>query len=243
MTKDPLKTLEKLRPDTHTDELWPQHLQAAERDRIMATSTNPTAPDRHRRGVGTIVLVAAIATAGGIGVAAATGLMPKVFTDTFSGWQSQQYGGGVNPDTAERIASMPGPDGTVFSVFVAHGSDGWRCIAPIFESAADAQQPGPSNFVDLGDYCRPSAVPTEVPEAASPDVFGGGLNFTPVGNDFTYDAGAGEAVRAELRTASGEILPTMLANGRFYAWGPLSLAQPRPTLVGYASDGTVVGVR
>ena len=86
-------------------------------------------------------------------------------------------------------------------------------------------------------------MPTEVPEAASPDVFGGGLNFTPVGNDFTYDAGAGEAARAELRTASGEILPTMLADGRFYAWGPLSLAQPRPTLVGYASDGTVVGVR
>ncbi len=64
MTKDPLTTLEKLRPsDTVSAELWPENVQDAARTRIMATENNIGATKAPRRRVGAIVLVAAICAA------------------------------------------------------------------------------------------------------------------------------------------------------------------------------------
>lgn len=153
--------------------------------------------------------------------------------DLLTAWQSYPDSGGVNPDAAERIASIPGPDGTVMSVFVAHGSDGWRCIAPVFESVADATQSGPSDFTHLGDRCR---------SAIDSGSFGDGAGGEYLPNAVIYDALAGVAVRAELHTAAGEIFPTVLAEGRFWGWfPPQARGSLRPTLFGYAADGTVVG--
>lgn len=48
MTKDPLTTLEKLRPsDTVSAELWPENVQDAARTRIMATENNMGQPKLH----------------------------------------------------------------------------------------------------------------------------------------------------------------------------------------------------
>ncbi|MDZ7913067.1 MAG: hypothetical protein U5O16_14730 [Rhodococcus sp. (in: high G+C Gram-positive bacteria)] len=146
--------------------------------------------------------------------------------------------GGIDPSTAERVGSIPGPDGSLFSVFVAHGADGWRCVAPVFEASADIDKVGPSKFISLGHGCRSND------DLYGADSFGGGAGIMVAGpHEATYDAGAGGAVRAELHTADGKIYPTVLAEDRFYGWIPLSLTFPRPALVGYAADGTVVGTR
>ncbi|ARE34090.1 MULTISPECIES: hypothetical protein [Rhodococcus] len=238
MTKDPLTTLEKLRPsDTVSAELWPENVQDAARTRIMATENNIGATKAPRRRVGAIVLVAAICAAVVVGCAAATGMMPKAFTDMYSGWQTMPgTNGGIDPSTAERVGSIPGPDGTLFSVFVAHGANGWRCVAPVFEASADIDKVGPSKFIGLGHGCRSI-------DLYGADSFGGGAGYEAGPHEATYDAGAGGAVRAELHTTDGQIYPTILAEDRFYGWIPLSLTSPRPTLVGYAADGTVVGTR
>ncbi len=243
MTRDLLATVAKIRPDAHADDLWPKPLQVAERERIMATAVLPVVPPTRRRRTGAVALVAAISAVGGVGVAAAGGLMPKAFTDAYANWLDYPHSSGVNPATAERVASIPGPDGTVFSVFVAHGADGWRCIAPVFESAADAEQPGPVNFTELGDSCVPASNSKTFVDAVGSESFGDGAGFFVDPNGFIYDAAAGAAVRAELHTATGEILPTVLAEGRFYGWGPLPPGSPRPTLVGYDAEGNVIGRR
>ena len=240
MSKDLLTTLEKLRPsDSVSVELWPANVQNAARTRIMATENNIGATKAPRRRVSVIVLVAAICAAGVAGCTAATVMMPKPFTDMYSGWQTMPgTNGGIDPSTAERVGSIPGPDGSLFSVFVAHGADGWRCVAPVFEASADVDKVGPSKFISLGHGCRSSD------DFYGADSFGGGAGIMVAGpHEATYDAGAGGAVRAELHTADGKIYPTVLAEDRFYGWIPLTLTFPRPTLVGYAADGTVVGTR
>ncbi|WP_420879142.1 hypothetical protein [Rhodococcus sp. (in: high G+C Gram-positive bacteria)] len=238
MTRNLLNTLEQMRPDAHADELWPKHRQEAERDRIMATSTAPAVPAVRRRRVGTIALVAAITTAGGIGVAAAGGLMPKAFTDAYSNWRTYPNSSSVDPAAAKRIGSIPGPDGTVMSVFVAHGIDGTRCVAPVFESVADTEQAGPANFTQLMNYCRPDIDTGPFGQGGGGEVgTSGSLTY------FTYDAAAGTAVRAELHTRSGEVLPTVLAEGRFFGWFPMPDGVPMATLVGYDADGNVIGTK
>ncbi|MGO4205424.1 hypothetical protein AB4Z09_27540 [Rhodococcus sp. TAF43] len=247
MTKDLLKTLEAMRPDTGADRLWPQHVQAAEQARIMATTSAPTAPAVRSRRVGAVALTAALFAVGALGAcaAAATGLMPKAFTDHYYFWKEAAPEPGataVDPATAERIASIPGPDGTVFSVFEARGAGSQRCVTSVFESAAGAADPGPSEFTDLGSRCRHDG------EGGFGDgagtmvaTFGdGGSEVLP--KELVYDAVAGTAVRAELCTSTGQVLPTILADGSFFGWFPKpEPGSPRPVLTGYAADGTVVG--
>lgn len=155
MTTDLLKALETMRPDTGANDLWPQHLHVAERDRIMAIGSGPEAPPVRRR-VGAVTITAALFTVAGIGTAAVSGMMPKAFTDHYYFWRDAPALGetAVDPGTAERIASIAGPDGTVFSVFVARGAGGQRCLTALFESTAEATQPVPLEFTDLGGRCR-----------------------------------------------------------------------------------------
>lgn len=248
MTKDLLKTLEAMRPDTEADRLWPQHVQAAEQARIMATTSAPTAPAVRSRRVGAVALTAALFTVAGISAAAASGMMPKTFTDHYYFWKEPGPGAGpgagpVDPATAKRIASIPGPDGTVFSVFEARGAGSQRCVTPVFESAASAEQPGPSEFTDLGSRCRHDDDAGAFGDGAGAMVeYAAGADGERVPTTLTYDAMAGTAVRAELRLSTGQILPTVLADGSFFGWFPwLPAGSPRPVLTGYAPDGTVVG--
>ncbi|MFC4604436.1 hypothetical protein [Rhodococcus kronopolitis] len=247
MTSDPLRTLEALRPDAGAGELWPQHLQAAARARILATTTEPAPAPRPRRRVGAVCLAAALLTAGGLGVAAAAGMMPAAFTDHYSHWRNPPEPGtpAVDPAAAARIGSVPGPDGTVFSVMVAPGADGMRCVTSVFETVASAALPGPDEFIDLGNRCRQG--PEDwgaLGDGAGTFVVGGygeSLGGVPISRGWTYDAAAGTAVRAEIRTNTGQVLPTILADGSFFGWYPTPTAgSPRPVLTGYAVDGTIV---
>lgn len=73
-------------------------------------------------------------------------------------------------------------------------------------------------------------------------MFGAGADGEGVPPTFTFDAVAGAAVRAELRVNSGQVLPTILADGSFYGWFPKPVpGSPRPVLTGYGPDGAVVG--
>jgi len=248
MTKDLLKTLEAMRPDH--DAPWSHDLRAAECARIMATGSEPTAPRVRSRRVATVVTVAALVVAGGVGAAAASGMMPKAFTDHFAHWKSPGPGAGpgatpVDPATAERIGSIPGPDGTVFSVLVARGVGDQRCLASVFESPESAARPGPSEFTDLGSRCRqgPDGIGALGDGAgAMVGMFGTGAGGEVLPTAFVYDAAAGPAVRAELRLSTGQVLPTILADGSVFGWFPTPPAgSPRPILTGYGPDGNIVG--
>lgn len=66
-------------------------------------------------------------------------------------------------------------------------------------------QAGPANFTKLMNYCREAVDTGPFGQGAGGEVGrSGSLTY------FTYDAAAGEAVRAELHTKSGEVFPTML---------------------------------
>lgn len=253
MTTDLLKTLEAMRPDTGADRLWPQPMQAAVRARIMdATTTQAVSgPTGRSKRVAVVVLTAAVVTGGGVGAVAATGLMPTAFTDHYYFWKepgvvSEPGAEPVDPATAKRIGSIPGPDGTVFSVFEARSAGSQRCVKPVFESAASAERPGPSEFTDLGSRCRHAG---DGAFGFGAGAFGVGTVEYGAGGDgertpsaLTYDAMAGTAVRAELRLSTGQVLPTILSDGSFFGWLPwLPAGSPRPVLTGYSSDGAVVG--
>ncbi|MCL2534096.1 MAG: hypothetical protein FWE39_08015 [Nocardiaceae bacterium] len=248
MTKDVLTTLEAMRPEPGT--LWPEDLRAAERDRIMATVSESTVPAARSKRVGAVAVTAALFTVAGIAAcaAAASGMMPKTFTDHYYFWKEPGPGAGpgagpVDPATAERIASIPGPDGAVFSVFMAYGAGSQRCVTSVFESTDSAERPGPSEFTDLGSRCRHDGDGAFGDGAgAMVASFGAGAGGEVLPKEFVYDAVAGVAVRAELRSSTGQVLPTILADGSFFGWYPMPApGSPRPVLTGYAADGTIVG--
>ncbi|MFM1723169.1 hypothetical protein ABEU20_001730 [Rhodococcus sp. PAM 2766] len=242
MTKNLLRTLERMRPDD--DALWPADQRAAVCARVMADVSAPPAPRRRSRRVASVVTVAALVVAGGVGAAAASGVMPKAFTDTFYYWRDRAPGETpVDPAVAKRIGSIPGPDGTVFTVLVAHGTDGERCVAPVFETAASAAMPGPSEFSGTIDRCRRKTDTAAFGEGAGTWIvgaIGAGADTDERLNAHYFDAAAGAAVRADLRTSTGQVLPTVFAEGSFFGWYPIpSLGSS--TLTGYAADGSIVG--
>ena len=51
----------------------------------------------------------------------------------------------------------------------------------------------------------------------------------------------GDAVRAEVRTATGQIIPMIPAEGIFWGWAPNEVDPARfPTLTSYSADGSVL---
>ncbi len=174
-------------------------------------------------------------------------MMPAAFTEHYSYWRSPPTPGesGVDPAAATRIGSVPGPDGTVFSVLVAQGTGGMRCVASVFETVTSAALPGPSEFIDLGNRCRQG--PEDwgaLGDGAGTFVvgaYGESVGGVTLSRGWTYDAAAGTAVRAEIRTNTGQVLPTVLADGSVFGWFPMPTAGGRrAVLTGYAADGTIV---
>ena len=172
-------------------------------------------------------------------VAVAGGLVPQAFTDAFHHWTEPGLPGSprVDPATAERLAGAPGPDGTVSTIVSAHAGDDpdYRCTTAPFASPASAARPGPAVSTDaFGSVCRPG-----LHTAA----FDSGLLAVSVSDGHhVWAAPAGEAVRAELRPASGEDWPVVLVDGTFSGRFPEPAAgDPRPELVGFAADRTETG--
>jgi hypothetical protein len=235
---DPLTVITALRPRPE-EHLWTEQERAEVRMRVLR-SPRPTAPERpsrYRRRALTLGLSGVLAVAGG-GAAVAGGLVPQAFVDAFAYWQDEPPGASgpsVDPSTAERAATAPGPDGAVFTVVIAHAADEpeWRCTTALFETPESAAQYGPSVFTDaFGSIC----------EGPATRAFGDAISVSKNDGRSVWQAGAGDAVRAELRTADGQTWPVVLVDGYFYGWFPApGIGEPQAELVGYAGDGSQVG--
>ncbi|WP_346623742.1 hypothetical protein [Blastococcus montanus] len=223
---DPLTRLKALRPTPALDEDW----SAAELARITAFTTaapEQRFPRRHRRKIVSGVLSGAL-LAGGIGTAAATGLLPDRLADLL-GARSQ-------PDlaaaTVQRAGTAPGPDGRVFTVVTweEDPATGYTwCTAQLFETTESAAGPAPADFDENGGACGPSEFPND---------FGTELGIGPTAPYVGYVTTAGNAVRGELRLPDGSTYPTVLARGFLHGWFPPG---SDGVLTGYAADGSVVG--
>jgi len=245
---DLLAVLTAIRPSTDINEVWDPRDQAAVRDRITA-GNEPTAAAidelagrraRKRRPLA-VLAVSGLVLAGGVGAAAAGGLMPQAFIDRFSAsWQTDPMEGApaVDPSTAERVATAPGPDGEVFTVMSAAAADNpnFTCTVAVFETPESAALPGPAAFVDVSsNWCQDG--PETLP-------FGSGANVDVFQGYYIWNAPASDAVRGELRTPSGETYPVVSSEGRLWGWFPARVeGEPlvQAELIGYAADGTEIG--
>lgn len=238
---DLLAVVDSLRPSTDVDQLWDPIEQADVRERIL-TAAQPgdeLAERRGRKRRPLVVLAASgLVVAGGAGAAAAGGLMPQAFTDAFSSWQSTPATSTpqVDPANAERVATAAGPDGTVFTVLTASATDDpdYACTVALFETAQSATAPGPAAFTEASDnWCRKG------PETAP---FGSGANIDVSDGYYVWWTAAGDAVRAELHTASGQTYPVVRSRGTFFGWFPARAeGEPQAELIAFAADGTEVG--
>ena len=179
------------------------------------------------------LLAAGLVTAGVLGVptaAVAMRALPGSVSEAFSYW-SDDPTIGVNADTATRVATGPGPDGTTFTVIDASNDTGLTCLAPLFETPKSAAEPAPTRFAESGSAC----FSTEQERGAF------GVYGSVQGDDLvTFQRSAGDAVRAELRLPDGTARPALLVRGYLFGWYA-STGSEEPALVGYAADGTKVG--
>lgn len=194
------------------------------RARLAGAIASPSGHQRRPRARVALVTCAVVATSAvGVGVAAATtGMGFSAFTDTFDHWSRT-----VDPAEAQRVATAPGPDGTVFSVLVTPDSG---CRTAVVESPQSAAAPLPSSFTDVTSNWCSTTVET--------GPFGTGADVTLWNGIAGFNVRAGEAVRAEVTTPAGEEFPALLVDGLFWGWFP---SEARATLIGYASDGSVMG--
>lgn len=246
---DPLTTLAALRPDT-SGRAWGAVEQAAARERVMAAPVPSAAPVRRvrgRRSHVTAIALGGVLVVGGASAAAAAGvvggLLPQSFTDVFSSWglaHHNENGTVNNPaldlSTAQRVATAPGPDGTIFTVVVAHAGPGvdYQCSVALNETPDSAQRPLPSNFLDVSA----TSCGSEVPDPRFS--FQGGWADLEHGT-WSWFGTAGAAVRGDVVTASGQHYPAVISDGRIYGWYPRVADQAdSPVLTCYDADGTVV---
>ncbi|MCW6008662.1 hypothetical protein K1W54_29570 [Micromonospora sp. CPCC 205371] len=222
--------LENLRPTSTVDEAWPPSDRDAALERVLASSVPAsTAPSRRRRVLLTTAVTAAL-LATGAGVATASGVLPESFTKELSFWASET-GGGVDVDTARRIAQAPGPDGTVLSVWAGTGANGTTCVSPMFEAPGDLDRPAPASVRAAGGQCTP---------ADSPGTFGDLGGSADERGIHTMWGPAGEAARAELRLPDGTVRAALAAAGMYFYWYLANETVEAPFLVGYDASGKVV---
>lgn len=244
---DPLDVLTALRP--RPSEPVADHL----RRRVLDTPPQAPAVRRPRRRY-VAALAGALVLSGG-GAAVAGGVVPEAFTDAFAGWTSDTWQDngvtGADPATAERVASQPGPDGTVFSVLAAptraaDDPDGpvvGACTVAVLETRASAAGTGPSDFEDVsGNGCQPSLRGERFATLGGVDVVRAAWTRLPGRDLWVWSFAAGNAVTAEVVTADGRRWPALVHDGTLYGWIPAPAdGDAPPELVGHAADGSEVG--
>jgi len=81
-----------------------------------------------------------------------------------------------------------------------------------------------------------------VPGRYGDPAFGSGADIDVFHGYSVWNTPAGDAVRGELRTPSGETYPVVSSGGRLWGWFPARVeGEPQAELIGYAADGTEVG--
>lgn len=225
---DPMAVLEKLRPVAAVEAGWPATAQ------VLAAADRPAIPPRRPRR--RRILLTAGLTAGllasGAGVAAAGGLIPDSLARHLSFWASET-GGGIDVQTARRVAQLPGPDGQVLSAWSGRSRDGAVCVAELVEAAGPLDRPAPATFRSGAGSClRPN-------ESWGP--FGSGGGTAGDNGVHIMHMADGGAVRGELRLADGTVSPVAHAEGLFFFWYRAGGGIAPPTLIGYDAAGKVVG--
>lgn len=234
MKHDRLTVLSELRPQTSLDAVWTVDEQRTVRERILADRPSPATarPIRRKRAAIAGVVVLGLVAVPGVASAVASGMKPQAFIDAYDYWGSNPDGS-VDPATAARAATAPGPFGGTFSVLTAKNKDGLTCIGPVIETSTSARAELPDNFEDGGSFCQ-----------AAPSTMPFGLDSVMYTQSATVWWGpAGDAVTAELRMPSGEAYPVVRVGGYLFGWFPLPAPGERdaPILTGFAADGTEVG--
>lgn len=234
MTQDRLTVLSGMRPQTSLDTVWTADEPSVVRERILADRNSPAnaGPHRRRRAALAGVVALGLIAVPGVATAVGSGMKPQAFFDAYDYWDDNPRGS-VNPATASRAATAPGPFGGTFSVLTATNEDGLTCIGPVFESSTSAKAELPDNFEDGGSFCH-----------SAPSTRPFGLDSIVYTDSATvWWAHAGDAVTAELRMPSGEVYPVVRVEGYLFGWYPLPLRGPdeAPTLTGYAADGSALG--
>jgi hypothetical protein len=254
---DALATLTALRPDTRRMQGWSAQEQAATRERIMATdatledaahrAARPVLPVAGRRKHAAAVALGALVVVSGAGAAAAGGLVPQAFVDAFTHWRTWPGDHRVDPATAVRIATAPGPDGTVFTLVAAHADDDpdHQCLVTLYETQQSTRQPGPAVFQDVsGNWCQDGSTDEPFGATTAVDV-ASGAGYSRVGvtgDTWVWSTSTGSAASARLRTTDGQTYPVLTYEGRFFGWFPAPEdGQDRPVLTGYDADGTPIG--
>ena len=233
MTRDRLALLTQIRPEVSLDLVWTPQQQTAARERILLdqSRTITTVPGRRRR----VALVAGGLTVGllalpGAAGAVNSGMSAQSFAQAYSNWQENR---GVDPGSAQRLGTIAGPSGGMYSVVSAANDKGVTCLTMLFETAASAKKPAPDFFEGGGSFC--DDIPSIKP-------FGFNGRFSSGAVD-VWIAEAGTAVRGITRMADGRTYPAMLVQGYLFGWFPI-LDRDAPalvTVIGYAADGSEVG--
>jgi hypothetical protein len=227
-----------LRPRTSIDQRWPAPQRDAVLEQVLSrVRSAPIVAERARRGGwplslrrSMLVVVAILGIAGAsVGVAGAAGRLPDSFTRQVSGWMTDYS---VDPQTAVRAGSVPGPDATVFTVWTAKGPNGSMCLTGGFESAQSAQTRAPNSFEGDGSTCfKPRRQRA---------LFGETTSVAGDGHVYTFRVDAGSTARAQLRLADGRLLQTVLAQGQYLGWYSHQAGTPDPTLIAYDTSGKPV---
>jgi hypothetical protein len=223
--RDDLLTV--LRPNT--DRLWPAEQRDACLAHILANADAgapaPVRASRLPRRTALVALTSLGVLGAAVGMAGAAGRLPELFTRPFSSWQQDV---GVDPQTAVRVARIPGPDKLVLTVWVAKGSNGIVCVASGFESEQSAQSAAPTSFNANGATCAP---------AGRKAAFGEGMAINATERWHTFDTGAGDEVRAEVLLPDGTTLPVARVEGYFLGWYPTAHSGDAPQLIAFDAAG------
>jgi hypothetical protein len=234
MTKDRFDLLTVMRPSATLNTVWSVAEQDAALERILIQPRTPrtTKPDRPRWPALAAALVVGLFTAPGVATAVGSGMRPQAFFDAYDYWNDNPNGS-VEPSTATRAATAPGPFGGTFSVLTARNTDGLTCIGPVFETSTSAAVQLPDDFEDGGSFCH-----------AAPSTLPFGIDSVMYTDSATvWWAHAGDAVAGEVRMPSGEVYPVVRVEGYLFGWYPLPEPGQREdaVLTGFAPDGSVVG--
>ncbi len=227
---DPLATLTALRPTSSVAYACPAQPPAHPPLTRSPAGTRPRPQHRTAGRIAAVTAAVGLTLTGGVGLAAATGLLPDSFTHAFSYWADPAAG--VDPGSAVRVGTAPGPGASVFTVVEGRNSDGRKCIAPLFETTASSRQPGPSVFQENGSSCF-NAPPTEAFAAYS--------QVNANAETHTFSVPAGRATAAQVRLDDGTVLATVFAEGQFFGWFPTQPGTAAPVITGYDQTGQVVG--
>lgn len=234
MKQDRLTILSEMRPNTSLDAVWTTDEQKVVRERILAdrTSAATAGPSRRKRATLAGVAVLGLLAVPGAASAVGSGMKPQAFFDAYNYWGSNPDGS-VDPATASRAATAPGPFGGTFSVLTAKNKDGLTCLTPVFETTTSEKAQLPDDFEGGMSFC--DSVPSSRPFGVD--------SVEYVDSAAVWFGHAGDAVTAELRMPSGERYPVVRVEGYLFGWFPLPAPGERdaPTLTGFAADGTEVG--